>query len=185
MITKNNDHVEQALAKRIEQFKRKIRFGNLLTSYVAEVQDLEDALFQILDDTNLDSAVGQQLDNIGEIVGEPRNGRDDATYLIAIRARILLNTSEGTIEDIILLILALQSGLEVEILEFFPAAFLAQVNTPVDPGLINTDQISNIISEGKPVGVRGLAQFQVTGSKQFDTTGAGFDEGKFAVVLEG
>lgn len=183
-LIRNDSHVEQALANRIEQFKTKIRFANLLSSYVFEVQDIEDALFQILDDTNLDTAEGQQLDNIGEIVGEERQGRNDLQYATAIRARILLNTSEATIEDVILLIGALQPGLTTFVYEYFPAAFIAMIATPIDPNVVDIDQIATIVASGRLVGVRGLVSFGVVGSKQFDTSGSGFDEGKFGVVLE-
>ena len=67
-----------------------------------QVQEVEDAVYQILTDTVLETAEGAQLDGLGEIVGEERAGRDDATYRIAIRTRIAINLSEGTIENIML-----------------------------------------------------------------------------------
>lgn len=183
-ISKNDSHVEQALRRRIEQFKEKARFGDLLTSYIQSVQFVEDALFQVLDDTTLLTSEGLQLDNIGQIVGEPRFGRNDLQYATAIRARILLNVSEGTTTDIILLILALQDGLSVNVIELFPAGFLAIIETPIDPNVVDTTQISTIIGEGRPAGVRGLVAFGVIGSKQFDAPAGAFDIGKFGVILE-
>jgi hypothetical protein len=48
----------------------------------------------------LDDAIGEQLDLLGAIVGEARNGRSDATYLLWIRSRILLNRASGLAEEI-------------------------------------------------------------------------------------
>lgn len=183
-LTKNEDHVSQALARRIEQFKDKARLASLLTSYVEGVQGAEDALFQILDDTNLDTAEGQQLDNIGQLVGEERQGRNDLQYSTAIRARILLNTSEGTIEDIVGLIGALQPGLSTFVYEYYPAAFIAMIVTPIDPNVVDVTQISTIVGSGRPAGVRGFVSYGVVGSKQFDTAEGAFDIGKFGLALE-
>ena len=76
-IEKNDSHITEALANRIEQFKGKENFADLIRIYVQQVQDLEDALFEVLLDTTLESSVGEHLDNIGALVGEPRRDRED------------------------------------------------------------------------------------------------------------
>jgi len=127
-ITKNDIHVEDALANRIEQFKNKEDFASSISIYVKQVQDLEDALFQVLLDTTLDLSIGQQLDNLGEIVGEKRLSRTDEAYRQALRVRILINKSSGTIEQILEIAQSFtQSSGVIEIKEFFPASLIIQV----------------------------------------------------------
>ena len=184
-ISINEDHVEEGIGNLIEQFKEKPNLRSYLTALLIQVQEIEDALNEVLTETDdVDIIIGQQLNNIGLVVGEGRFGRNDLQYRTAIKARILLNQSTGTIEVIIALILALQPSLSIDILEFFPASFLATIVTAIDPLIVDINQISNIVKQGKPAGVRALVQFGVTGGKQFDVSGVGFDEGLFGVVLE-
>ena len=137
-ITKNTTHVAQALANRIEQFKNKDDFAALLTIYVKQVQDLEDAAFQVLLDTALDTSVGQQLDNIGEVVGEDRLSRTDDNYRNALRVQILINKSNGTREQLIavaLLFAGLSGPGQVKITAFPPASMIIEMinKLEVDP----------------------------------------------------
>jgi len=181
-ITKNDNHEQDALDTRIEFFKNKVRFGDLLTSYVGEVQELETAFFQILDDTNLDTAQNQQLDDLGSIVGEERFGRDDTQYRAAIATRILLNLSGGTIEDIIGLIRGLVGDVQVQIREYFPASFIAEILDPIDPLLIDPTIIGNLVKSGKGGGIGGITAFHVANPFQFDS-GLGYDLGAYGGAI--
>ena len=77
--------------------------GALLDRY----QLIEDLLHQILLLSWLEDAVGVLLDEIGDLVGQPRNGgaypngEADAVYRRRIGARIVANSSGGTVEDVI------------------------------------------------------------------------------------
>lgn len=73
----------------------------LLRAWLAGVQDIENALQQLLTMRFIDTAVGVQLDVLGNIVGQGRDGLVDATYRRYIRARISANRSKGTIADAI------------------------------------------------------------------------------------
>lgn len=180
---KKDNHVEEGLSKLISQFRKKPKILALTTVYIQQLQELEDALSDLLTETNLGNAVGIHLDNIGAIVGELRLGRSDSQYRIAISARILLNTSNGTIEDVIALAIAsTEILLTIEITEYFPASFNARIVEVIDPLVVDTDAIAAIISSGKPGGVGGhLDFFEGTGTPfQFDgPTGSGFDEGEY------
>lgn len=65
------------------------------------MQDIEDALQQLLLERSIDTAVAAQLDVIGKIVQQVRSGDDDSTYRRRIRARIAVHRSTGTFEDLI------------------------------------------------------------------------------------
>ena len=98
-----SDHTDAAYARLAAEFKGddKPLIQGLLYSFVLQHQGMEDALKQMLEDRTIDTAVGMQLDGIGFIVGEDRQGRTDDVYRIALKARIGRNTSEGTPEDIL------------------------------------------------------------------------------------
>lgn len=183
--TKNTEHIVQGLANIISQFEDKTKIRDLLTVYLQQVQELELAFCDILAKTSLDDSEGQQLDNMGEIVGESRDGRNDLQYRTAIRVRINLNTAEGTLEEVIGLAIAVAgSPVDVLVTELFPAGFLMIITTPLDPALVDVDKMAAFIASGRPAGVRGLLAFGVLGSFQYDgPAGTGFDEGPYGGVV--
>lgn len=178
--TKKTTHVIEGLANLVDQFKNKPRLAALVTSFLTQIQELEDALAQIETDTTTTTAVGQQLDNLGAIVGEARLGRSDLQYDTAIQVRRLLNVSEGTIEDVHGLIQAVAGvPIAVEITERFPAGYHAAILDPLDDDTVNTAQIGVIVASGRPAGVLGSVTFFSTGAFRYDV-GPGFDTGKYA-----
>lgn len=72
-----------------------------ILSFLKECNPLEDVFQDLLDEKDLDEAQGVFLDFIGTYVGENRNNRNDTDYRQAIKVRIAINTSSGTIEDLI------------------------------------------------------------------------------------
>ena len=73
----------------------------MLRVLLQPTQDLEDVLQALRTQRSIDAAVGAQLDMIGAIVGQPRNGMTDDDYRIYCRARIATNRSGGSYEDLI------------------------------------------------------------------------------------
>lgn len=73
----------------------------LLACVIAPDQDIENALQQLKAYRFVDTAEGAQLDIIGRIVGQEREGLGDDDYRRYIRARIAANNSDGTTEDLI------------------------------------------------------------------------------------
>jgi hypothetical protein len=122
-----------------QQHKDQENIAKFISALVTLVQDLEDALFPLLTDRTIDTAVGEQLNIIGRIVKEDRLGQpDDTYYRIRIRARIAANKSHGLIEDLILVArLALRPGEpRIVIQPHYPAAVLVSINElAVVPGL--------------------------------------------------
>lgn len=73
-----------------------------LTSAMAESgAALETAAFDILELLDPDAASGVHLDRLGKLVGQEREGRNDANYRIAIKARIAVNRSSGTLPELL------------------------------------------------------------------------------------
>jgi hypothetical protein len=100
-LAHDTTHVAEGLAMLARQFRGKPRFEAMLTSWLRQVQDLEDAWWQILVETTLDAAVGAQLDQLGEILGLARSGLSDTLYRRALRAQILALRSRGTADELI------------------------------------------------------------------------------------
>lgn len=98
----------------------------LVRGYVAQVQELDTAAAGLLTKTGIESAEGVQLDGLGEIIGIARNGLSDDDYRTVLFAYIRVNTSGGTIEQLIEVVrLSTNSAVidqEITLEEFFPAA---------------------------------------------------------------
>ncbi|MCG8433501.1 MAG: DUF2612 domain-containing protein [Gammaproteobacteria bacterium] len=171
------DVIDTFLPKLLTQFKEKPNIEAILRVILKQVQDLEDAAFVLLTGTLLPNAVGNQLDRVGQIVGESRQGRGDADYRVGLSARILLNLSNGTIEELIAIVNVMTSGTaQIDVTEAFPAAFDITVDTPISNG----SAVGVFVLLAKPAGV--LAKFRwfeaAAGTEfRFDTAGQGFDQG--------
>lgn len=96
-----SDHVVLGLAKLREHSKGQPNTEALLTALMASTNSIELALYELLTERQVDTAIGAQLDLIGFVVGEERAGKVDADYRRYIRARIAINNSSGLISDIV------------------------------------------------------------------------------------
>ena len=76
-------------------------FETWVKGYVAEAQALDAAATELLQAVTLGSATGVQLDGLGQIIGIERSGLDDEPYRSLLRAYIAINTSGGTIEQLL------------------------------------------------------------------------------------
>lgn len=129
-ITHKLTHVEEIDDLLIEFFKEKPVFKAWLTTYVNQVQDLEDAYWYLYINRWIENAEGLQLDNLGDLVNEERNGLVDVDYRIRLRVRIRLNYSSGTDRDIIESFALLFSDVTppISLIESFPAGLIVKLN---------------------------------------------------------
>jgi len=96
-VVYNPDHSVRALSRLTSQFKDKENIEKFIKIFMDELQEAEDALFQLLTMRSLTTAEGAQLDTIGEQVGALRAGQNDTEYRIAIGKQITVSDS-GTAE---------------------------------------------------------------------------------------
>lgn len=101
-------HIAQALDLLPTQYLNKPLIAALLTSYATQAQEIEDALWAILQIT-LDNATGDMLDQIGALVLAKRGPLVDDDYRVILRATIRARLSNGTGPDI-LAVVALMLG---------------------------------------------------------------------------
>lgn len=148
-VARVTDHVEQGLERLLVQYKNKPRLRAWLSAYLKQVQDLEDAIFEMRVKRFIDSAEGVQLDIIGRVVGEGRNSRDDALFRLFLRARIRINRSLGTNKDIFD-VMGIISSSPFTFLEYPPATLAIELSEipDFDPVLL-----LGLVREAKAGGV--------------------------------
>ncbi len=73
----------------------------VLRSYLKPCQDLHNAFFDLIWIKLLDNAIGVFLDTLGAKQDEPRLGRSDTRYRLAIRIKARVNRSQGRNFDLI------------------------------------------------------------------------------------
>lgn len=173
-LTQKTTRVVEAQGKLIDQFKNHTNIDALVKALAQQSQELEAAAFEVLLNTLLDTAVGVQLDGLGDIIGVERGGLSDADYRVRLRAQILLNKSSGTIPEIVTIGEALTIT-NFELSEVFPA----KIEIEVSDLLLNGAVIANTLSRAKAGGVGFyMTWFEDSNYFEFDTVGQGFDQGK-------
>lgn len=128
----NNDHEDEAINRLAYQFKDKPRIAGLITSFVEQYQIAENVFFDLIQERTLFTAVGDQLDGIGAIVGEARKGRNDTDYRLGIMARIAINTSKGTPENFIAVFALLVSAGRIQYFPYYPAEVEAYADVNIE-----------------------------------------------------
>lgn len=186
-LEQNTEHVVEALDRLLEQFKHRPNLEALISALIAQVQDIENSAFDLYLQRWVDSAVGVNLDNLGELVGQPREGRLDGEYRRWIKARILVNRTNGHGDDLIRIAELVIGTLEnFELTEYYPAAYnIVVYNYPDDP-----QTLFDIFFAAKPAGVgfvlevsenppEALFRFSASSAIESDP-GYGFGDGLFS-----
>lgn len=151
VYTHSPDHVERSILQLIEIF-RKPRNQEWLRTGVGQAQEIEDALWELYNAFDLETGEGPALDFIGNILGERRDSRSDPDFRAALRARILVNNSNGKIEDMIGVLLALDPDMTAIIREFYPAAIRFDVYSDFSGATPQT--MARMLRQAKPAGVK-------------------------------
>lgn len=131
---------EESLTLLLAQYQDSPRLKSLICSFIERLQELETATIAVHTNVlNIELAAGDNLDLLGKVIGESRDGRTDALYRNALRVRVLINISDGKIEQLIDIVrlyeqMDLVPGSRVEIKEIQPARLEVRViTTPVNP----------------------------------------------------
>ncbi|MCK5643835.1 MAG: hypothetical protein KAJ19_23755, partial [Gammaproteobacteria bacterium] len=95
MVTQITDYEDRAEGRLPGQFKDIELITALVRAVANEAQDLEDAGFPLFGLLDIDTMIGAQLDGIGDILTEPRNGQSDVNYRLALHAKGARITASG------------------------------------------------------------------------------------------
>lgn len=123
----------------------------IVASYAIQAQEIENMLIQLWVLRSLELAENDQLDVLGGIVGEDRQGRSDADYSIAIGARIRTNKSNATIEDILSAMVAAENR-TYNLNNHGGAAITVEAAGPI--GTTNQEELWAVLQNVKGGGVR-------------------------------
>jgi hypothetical protein len=159
------DHEADALALLLSQFEPSTLLRGLLAAGMAGVQGVEDEANRLITERTLDTAVGEQLDMVGWVVGEPRMGRSDGLYRAYIKARILVNRSSGEPDRmlrIVRMVLGREVPFQLAYLPVYPAGFRVDVSGavleyPWDNAITSAEvaqQLVAMLTEAAPAGVQ-------------------------------
>lgn len=154
-------HTPLALSRLIERWKAESnpQLAKLLTSYTDEVQELENAIWDVMVGRLTDYASGVQLDALGRIVGQKRDSLGDAAYRAHIKARIRINQSFGQPRDIIAVIKLVDSS-PSHLAEFPVAAFRVWFDEPPANASVG-HELPKLIKQTRAAGVSGMVSFPV------------------------
>ncbi|XAO54246.1 baseplate protein [Yersinia phage vB_YenM_P778] len=100
------------------QFREKLIYQAILKAVCAEVQGIEDTLYQMYTQRSLETSSGQQLDNIGAWLGVARKpAQTDDSYRVDLRATIAVRRSNGTADKILQTLMGIYSSTTGQIFE--------------------------------------------------------------------
>lgn len=94
-------HTADALARLPTQSQQRTNIEALLTTLVDPCAELETALSDLLVKRGIDSGEGEQLDAIGRLLNESRAGNSDSDYKRFLRAKVALDKSRGSFDELL------------------------------------------------------------------------------------
>ena len=146
-IEKIETHRDDAIGRLTSQYDDATNLRDLVGLFADRYQGLENVSFELLKKRFIDGAEGVQLDELGEIVGEPRLDLGDETYRSAIRLRIILNRAGGEPESVIRFVREAFDAEIVAYTEIYPAKveIYARIGSEVagDPITVNGFELSD------------------------------------------
>lgn len=141
------------------QFQDSPRLKALLGIYLKQIQEVEDALWLELKQRDIDQAAGIYLDQIGDLIGQPRSGLLDLPYRDLLRARIASNRSKGTSADIIDVIQALFGNAGV-LSEDYPAKVIYDTDALVS--IYELDTVFQVLRASVSSGIQFMLIYQLS-----------------------
>ncbi len=142
-------HANKADSRLIERFKLPV-IRAVLAAAAEECTIAENMIWNVLLSRYIDHAEGVSLDYLGNRVGEPRSSQNDPNYRVRIRARVLINRSQGHPEDLYAIIRAL--GATGRIWNTGDASMRADITAvPANPEVAR--QIAELLGEATSGGV--------------------------------
>jgi hypothetical protein len=164
------DHKAEGLDHLLAQYKEKPRLEAVLSAFLTQVQELENAFYQLWTRRLLQTATGKNLDTLGQILDEPRAGRSDANYRAILAVKILAISSDGQAEQLYSIARAMVGeSIPLSLTEYFPGAVLLQV---LGPFPLSVEEAFRILSRAKAAGVRLSLVYLLTEADEAFTMGA-------------
>lgn len=125
------DHTSEALARLTSQYDNATNLKALLQVDAERAQVLEEAIYGQLTKHWIADAEGLQLDKLGDILGEARQGRNDTDYRAALIVKAIFNTSSGTPNQIIEFLQIATGTTDIYLVETPPAGLIAYIDEDI------------------------------------------------------
>lgn len=185
VVPQQVDHAASALARVAQYLRDSPRFVGILTAFANRAQDLETALQAFPAARSLATGAGAQLDALGAIVGQARQGMSDADYRRYLQARVKVNRSSGTPEELLAMLrLAVSSATTIALVEYPPAAFVVRLDGAAQV-TAQMPAVSAFLGAAKAAGVHATIEWfesAATDVLRLDA-GPGLDTGHLAGAL--
>jgi hypothetical protein len=175
----------------LSQFRDKPTIRAFVAAMSEGSQLLEDEIYDLVGQLDLDTATGFGLNLLGGRVFEQRRGLSDDEYRAIIRGKIRALRGGGTAQDIYETALAASAaGVTVELRELPPASYEVTFvsNASVTPSALYRKRLRALMGLTKPAGWQAeyllaatTPSFAFEGPPDEDR--AGFDEGGFIDLL--
>lgn len=182
MLEQITNMADLAAQRLLSRYRDKPNIVALVRALASSAQEVEDALWAMIDKTAISTADGAWLDKLGSIVGEKREGAADTEYRYYIRARIAANRTTGTVEDILSVLRAWAGGTlpTTVVIDRFPAGLEVGLSAPVF-SLLEVPRLIKLLRSARAAGVGTMLLYQdvedaaaftfsSTGSPQVSTT---------------
>ena len=166
-------HSTDALARIAEQYKDSTRLRGLISSIADQVQDIDDAIWELATERYLYSdaeigdttvnyvAEGDQLDVLGRILNLTRQNMTDAQYRLALKGQVKMLKSSGTVEELIAIFAAARPDATITVANSYPAGFtLTLTDDVIETALSNI--LVKFVHNGRAAGVYGILEWQET-----------------------
>lgn len=138
-------HLDEMLARLPAHLQDASNLASLLEVSAGQYQALESALQDMLVLRSIDTAMGTQLDGIGQIVDLARVlGETDEQYRTSLRTRVLSLSRSGEVETLIQAFLELTGSGNAQYVEIYPATFQISGVPTVD---IGDPEVTDLIEE--------------------------------------
>ena len=118
--------------------------------------ELEDSVQIALSENSIANATDSLLDAWGVLVGQPRSGRTDDAYRIAIRSQISINLSTGTWDELIRIVKSLygDSTMGVYVADHLLAEGELEAQASIETNNISPVLVHNVIERVRPAARR-------------------------------
>ncbi len=170
-----------ALERLVEQFKPQPNIESLICSLADRSQPILNAIEDTKAFRNLDTATGQQLDELGTLYLAPRNGKTDDAYRAFLKGQAFVVASKGGGDELLDALVTLDDGFDVgsiQLIEHHPAAFIMTAKVPAGQQLLGEEHAS-VLRRMVAGGVRFVFLFEAASTTLFvwsGETGEGWAE---------
>jgi len=148
------NHRAVALRELLSQFRNSPRLRALTETIGQVAQIAEDEWWNVYQGRVLELAEGDALDKLGELVGEARWSLTDDEYRRIIRARVMANICDDSIEELIAIWIQLTGpALQYRYNPLYPAGFTLYVWRGDPMRELYRRRVRRIMESVKPAGV--------------------------------